>query len=350
MLIPFEYSDAWVDPMHFAEEDFKKMWIAVSRHNDGAGGGPTFLCMTKRTRFANWVGMDVNHNWQYPLLTALASLSAANTDYVFNPDEWCTGWSDIYYIPRHLWVDYIYLAYTFAAHSVFHEMAVPTILHILDQTRRTNELSSIITFIGDCYGGCCAPGAGMEDLLAHRCGHKLDYRGREVVEAHYERLDYAASVLGTEIGRPQWLSPEAQAHRVNWTAFESSLSPEARRKLDEARFNTRLGKTMGHNMPENFPFNATGIEPPPTTAELRKAEQEKKKKIEAQKLAAAEKQANEQKAKEEQMKKEGNRKAEAQRLKDLELEKLKLEEQLKKEKGGAKTKGKEVAAAVENET
>ncbi|KAK0109322.1 hypothetical protein ONS96_003141 [Cadophora gregata f. sp. sojae] len=333
-LLQFHF-DAWVDPMDFAEEDFNKMWIAVSRHNDGAGGGPTFLCMTKRERFSSWVGMSPNHNWQYPLLEALASLTAANTDYVFDPDEWCTGWSDIYYVPRHLWVDYIYLAYTFAAHSVFHEMAVPTILHIIDQTRRQRELSSIISFIGDCYGGCCAPGAGMEDLLSHRCGHKLDYQGR-VQEAHYERLDYAASVLGTPIERPSWLSPEDQANRVNWTAFESSLSPEARKKLDEARFNTRLGKTMGHNMPENFVFNATGVEPPPSPAELRKVEQERKKKVEEERKKVEEERKRVEAEMERERKKEAERKAEVQRLKDLEGQRVKAkveEEQAKKGSG-----------------
>lgn len=346
-LLQFHF-DAWVDPMDFAQEDYNQMWIAVSRHNDGVGGGPTFLCMTKRTRFPDWPGMQTNRNWQYPLLNALAWLTAANTDYVFDPDEWCTGWSDIYYIPRHLWVDYIYLAYIFGAHSVFHEMAVPTIMHIIDQTRRERELSSIINFIGDCYGGCCAPGVGLEDLLAHRCGHKLDYRGR-VQEAHYERLDYAASVLGTEIERPAWMSPEVQEHRSNWTAFESSLSPEARKKMDEARFNTRLGRTMGQNQPENFPFNATGIEPPPTTAELRKIEQEKNKKLEAEKLAAAEKKNKENMAKEEELRKEANRKAEEQRMKDKERERLRLEEQSKNGQGDANAKP-AAAAAVQNET
>merc|ERR1711977_558241 len=158
-----------------------------------------------------------------------------------------------------------------------------------------------------------------------------------------ERLDYAASVLGTEIERPAWMSPEVQEHRSNWTAFESSLSPEARKKMDEARFNTRLGRTMGQNQPENFPFNATGIEPPPTTAELRKIEQEKNKKLEA------EKQNKENMAKEEELRKEANRKAEEQRMKDKERERMRLEEQSKNGQGDANAKP-AAAAAVQNET
>ncbi|KAH9217737.1 nucleotide-sugar transporter-domain-containing protein, partial [Leptodontidium sp. 2 PMI_412] len=198
-LLQFHF-DVWIDPMDFAEEDYNKMWIAVSRHNDNAGGGPTFLCMKKRDRFSSWVGMAKDRNWQYPLLEALQDLEKANTDYTFDPEEWCTGWSDIYYVPRHLWVDYIYLAAFFGARDVFHEIAVPTIMHILDQSRRKRELSSIVNFIGNCYGGCCAGGANLEDLLSHRCGHKLDYAGdRNVVAAHYDSLDYAASILGSEI-------------------------------------------------------------------------------------------------------------------------------------------------------
>lgn len=84
-----------------------------------------------------------------------------------------------------------------------------------------------------------------------------------------------------------------------------------------------LDRTMGHNMPANFAWNSTGIEPPPTPAGLRKIEQERKKKLEEKqaemaKIAAAEAEAGAQR------KFEANRKAEEQRQK----EKLQLAEQM----------------------
>lgn len=327
--------------MDFAEEDYNKMWIAVSRHNDNAGGGPTFLCMKKRDRFSSWVGMAKDRNWQYPLLEALQDLEKANTDYTFDPEEWCTGWSDIYYVPRHLWVDYIYLAAFFGARDVFHEMAVPTIMHILDQSRRKRELSSIVNFIGNCYGGCCAGGANLEDLLSHRCGHKLDYAGdRNVVAAHYDSLDYAASILGSEIERPEWID---QPHRQeNWTTFAQNLAPETLTAWKAAMNKVPLGKTMGHNMPANFVWNSTGIEPPPTPAELRKIEQERLKKLEEEKQAELARIASEQAEAEAVRELEANRKAEEQRQK----EKLQLAEQMKAGSG----KIPDLVGAVENET
>ncbi|KAG4441639.1 hypothetical protein IFR05_002846 [Cadophora sp. M221] len=336
-LLQFHF-DVWIDPMDFAEEDYNKMWIAVSRHNDNAGGGPTFLCLKKRESFSSWVGMAKDRNWQYPLLEALQDLEKANTDYTFDPEEWCTGWSDIYYIPRHLWVDYIYLAAFFGARDVFHEMAVPTIMHILDQSRRTRELSSIVNFIGYCYGGCCAGGANMEDLLSHRCVHKLDYAGdRNVVAAHYDGLDYAASILGSEIERPEWLD---QTHRQeNWTTFEQNLAPETLTAWKAAMNKTPLGKTMGHNMPANFVWNSTGIETPPTPGELRKIEQERLTKLEEEKLAELAELAAEAEA---VRKLEANRKAKEQRQK----EKLQLAEQMKAGMG----KIPDLVGVVENET
>ncbi|KAL2071809.1 hypothetical protein VTL71DRAFT_13044 [Oculimacula yallundae] len=326
-LLQFHF-DVWIDPMDFAEEDYTKMWIAVSRHNDNAGGGPTFLCMKKRERFDTWVGMAKDRNWQYPLLAALSDLEKANTDFTFDPEEWCTGWSDIYYIPRHLWVDYIYLAAFFGARAVFHEMAVPTIMHIIDQSRRRRELSSIISYIGDCYGGCCAGGGNIDDVISHRCGHKLDYAGDpQVVKIHYDGLDYAASMLGSEIERPQWL--DQTHHRQNWTTFTEALAPEAITAWKTASNKTPLDKTMGHNMPENFRWNSTGLEPPPTPAELWKIEQETRKKEQLEKAKIANEIAEAQ-AKEQAVAFE---KAQEQRLK----EKLQLAEQVKAEAAKAGT-------------
>ncbi|KAK2624938.1 hypothetical protein QTJ16_005307 [Diplocarpon rosae] len=306
--------DAWVNPMDFAEEDYTKMWMAISRHGDGIGGGPTFVCMTKRERFGGWQGLLGDRNWHYALLHALSDLEAAGTDFRFNPREWCVGWSDVYYIPRHLWTDYIYLATIFGSRGVFHELAIPTIIHIIDQTRRQRELSSIVNWLGDCYGGCCSEGATLDDLLEHRCGHKLNYLGdQNIVATHFQRIDYAASLLGTKnmLQEVQVLPDQPR----NWTEYTQTLSQEALTAYHVAFSKVPLNQTMSVNVPPNFVFNQTGLEPPPTPEELKKQEEDRLQKIENDKAAEAARKAAE----------------DAQRIEELmkaESEQKKLEEKL----------------------
>jgi hypothetical protein len=59
-------------------------------------------------------------------------------------------WSDIYYIPRHFFAEFIELSEIFLAVPVFHEIAIPTILHIIDKTHENRPSQSLITRIGDC--------------------------------------------------------------------------------------------------------------------------------------------------------------------------------------------------------
>ncbi|CAL3967738.1 unnamed protein product [Diplocarpon coronariae] len=306
--------DAWIHPMDFAEEDYTKMWMAISRHGDGIGGGPTFVCMTKRERLGGWQGLLGDRNWHYALLHALSDLAAAGTEFRFNPREWCVGWSDIYYIPRHLWPDYIYLATLFGAHGVFHELAIPTILHIIDQTRRQRELSSIVNWMGDCYGGCCSEGATLDDLLEHRCGHKLNYLGDpEIVTTHFQRLDYAARLLGRPNPLRDVQLPPSQPR--NWTAYTQTLSPEALAAYRAAEDRVPLNHTMSDNVPPSFAFNQTGLEPAPTEEELRQQEEDRLRHLAAAQAAEAARKAAE----------EAQR---AQELMEAEAEQRKLAEKL----------------------
>jgi hypothetical protein len=212
-------SDGWIDPLDFSTDDFSKIWISYTQ----AYGGPTFICGTHRSQFDGWVGLNSDRNWHYPILSAQASLAAANTSYIFNEKEWCIGWSDIYYIPRHLFADYIYLSAFYGAENAFHELVIPTIMHIIDQTRRERDFSSVINFLGHCYGGCCAEGADMNQLMSHRCGHKLDYLGdQDVINAHYERLDRQAERLGTVVEEKNW------RQLGNFSVFGESLGELAK--------------------------------------------------------------------------------------------------------------------------
>ena len=65
------------------------------------------------------------------------------------------SWSDIYYIPRRYFTEFIELSNVFLAVPVFHEVAIPTILNIIDKTHERRPSKSIITRIGDCCKSQC---------------------------------------------------------------------------------------------------------------------------------------------------------------------------------------------------
>jgi hypothetical protein len=251
------------------------MWIAYTMKDYG---GPTYICGTEREQFGGWPAVEPGRNWFYAIIDAQLELEKANTSYVFNPREYCIGWSDIYYIPRQYFADYIYLAAFFGAQNAFHELVIPTIMHIIDQTRRKHDFNSIITYLGNCYGGCCAPGADMNQLMTHRCGHKLDYLGNQtVIEAQYERLDRQAERLGTEIQEPVE-DMEVEAHR-NWTAFTERLSTVATKAYEEMVLRPPPNHWRWQQI--DFAFNQTGLEPPPEPVEEKEPEFDEEKKTES---------------------------------------------------------------------
>jgi hypothetical protein len=259
-------SDAWIDPLDFSDDDFSKIWMTHSREtNDGIGGGPPFICMTSREAFAKFPGHRHEQNWHYPNLQALAALADANTNYIFNQKEWCTGWSDIYYLPRHLWADFIFLSAFFAAFDAFHEIAIPTMLHIIDQSRRQTPFTSTINWLGECFGGCCNRGAQIPDLFAHRCGHALNYIGdQSVIEAHYRRIDDEAITLGLNTSNPSWkVVPDEQR---DLKALLDSLAPAAVAAYSRMAARPVENEYKTSNMPDPIVFNSTGIEPPTAVA------------------------------------------------------------------------------------
>ncbi|KUJ08723.1 uncharacterized protein LY89DRAFT_325089 [Mollisia scopiformis] len=259
--IIYYHFDVWIDPMDFSDEDFSKIWIARSRSDNGEGGGPTSVCMTHRSRFLAWPGMHADKNWHYSILLALQALKKADTDFKFDDEEWCTGWSDIYYIPRHLWPDYIFLSAFFGAFDSFHEMTIPTMVHILDQSRRKKPYTSIINWIGDCYGGCCNRGGDLHSFVNHRCGHALNYLGdSKIYMAQYDRLDRVAKTLGKPSMSPAWKKvPDSER---DWTTFIKGLSQSAITAYQGFSNKTPENAYQRKNMPKPIEFNSTGWEAP----------------------------------------------------------------------------------------
>jgi hypothetical protein len=199
--------DAWINPMDFEGENFKNIWI--TEINEKSSPGPVFECMKDSSRYSNWWPIDPNHpegNRQVASKKATAVLANFNLGYVVDPEEFCTGWSDIYFIPRRFFADWIFLAKLFAGFRVFEQLAIPTINHIIDQSRRDQPTRSILTRTGDCWGSCCHPPADAHDVLFHRCGHRISYTdpNTTVIDTHFGRLDKEASKLGSPLETPDW--------------------------------------------------------------------------------------------------------------------------------------------------
>jgi hypothetical protein len=133
-------------------------------------------------------------------MAASAVVDHFDMDYNIDPTEFCVGWTDIYYIPKRFFADYIFLSQIFGGFSVFHEVAVPTIVHIIDSSRRRHPARGIIDRFGDCWGSCCASNPAVDDVMWNRCGHRLNYLDTPVVDAHYKRLDTQAGMLGEVVG------------------------------------------------------------------------------------------------------------------------------------------------------
>jgi hypothetical protein len=128
-----------------------------------------------------------------------------------DPEEFCMGWSDLYYIPKRFFQPFIELTGSYGAMPLFHEIAIPTIWRIIERTYSTHPSNSVITKWGDCFGGCCHPAVFKDEILENRCGHKLNYLDWEVTRVHYDRMEKNAKLLG----KP-W-PKESKMAWENWT-------------------------------------------------------------------------------------------------------------------------------------
>ncbi|KAM4062782.1 nucleotide-sugar transporter [Hirsutella rhossiliensis] len=181
--------DAWIDPMRWNSTD--RDGILFARTADPQG--PLFRCMNDISAY-DWQGWHVFGRMDIAAVKAVQAAAALGLGYKTETDKWCVGWSDIYYVPRRLFADFIVLAETFAAFDVFHELAVPTIVNIIAQTRSSPERSAL-AFVDDCWGSCCASNPTIEDVITTRCGHRLDYLDENVTGVLYDKIDGQAREL-----------------------------------------------------------------------------------------------------------------------------------------------------------
>lgn len=186
--------DAWIDPMAWNNTDRRNIWFPVA---EASREGPRFVCMNDTATYDWWGWKESMH---LGALTATNVIDRLDFGYKVNRDEWCLGWSDIYYIPRRFFPDFILLADIFSEFGVFHEVAIPTIVRIIEESRSPSLNQSAVERIKDCWGSCCSSNPTTEDVLTSRCGHRLDYLAENVTGRFYEKLDGQAKLLGRKLG------------------------------------------------------------------------------------------------------------------------------------------------------
>jgi len=77
----------------------------------------------------------------------------------------------------------------------FHEVAIPTMINIIDRTYRRTPFHSIITRIYDCWGNCCADNSNSENVKQKRCGHRMDLARDDIRQTLIEILESQAAYL-----------------------------------------------------------------------------------------------------------------------------------------------------------
>ena len=98
-------------------------------------------------------------------------------------------------MPRCFFQDFIDLSNVFYEVQNFHEVAIPTMVNIIDLTRRETSFHSIITRLNDCWGDCCASGSKPENIKQKRCGHRMDLARDDIRQTLIEILESEAVYL-----------------------------------------------------------------------------------------------------------------------------------------------------------
>ncbi|KAF2668202.1 hypothetical protein BT63DRAFT_414231 [Microthyrium microscopicum] len=181
--------DAWVEPLSFHDMPQNRIWILSNE------ASIPYECHTNTPPTANWIW------WQN---TGLEDVRRANRvaahllpQYIINTHEFCRGWSDLYWVPSAYFDDFVNLGRVYASIPLFHEIALPIIWRILENTYTKHSSFGLLRFL-DCWGGCCEPPEFADYILHNRCGHKLDYLNWGVTKVHYERLEKNRELLGQE--------------------------------------------------------------------------------------------------------------------------------------------------------
>ncbi|CAF4099219.1 unnamed protein product [Adineta steineri] len=182
--------DAWINPFRFDNMNFNNIWFPDSAL-------PPFRCVTNTTGW-NWWAWSYGYHKVAKQATANVAKNYSNR-FITDKDVFCGGWSDIYYIPRRFFRDFIDLTSVFYAIRSFHEVGIPTMINIIDLTHRLTPSHSIVTRIADCWGHCCAGGSSENDIKQKRCGHRMDLANEGIKKTLINLLESEASYLNKTI-------------------------------------------------------------------------------------------------------------------------------------------------------
>lgn len=199
----FEH-EAWVDPLAWQGMDLQMIHLASASE-------PPFLCLKDTSKYS-WHGWEAGYHRQ--ALAALQAVKELGRDYRIGAEEICIGSSDLYYIPRRFFSDFVLLSQMFGERQVHHELAVPTMIHIIDRTRRVNPYRSVVDRVGDCWG---SGKINFEVVVESRCGHKLDYHEPSTTSVFYSKLDEEASMLGKTFHLGEWSTSHLRRRAMTWT-------------------------------------------------------------------------------------------------------------------------------------
>jgi len=154
------------------------------------------------------------------------------------PARGCSGWADLYYVPRALQPHFGALASSFAKREANAELAVPTMLRWLSSAASFDgggnlpgtgapAVASVEPVAAGeagrvaelrCWGFCCSSAACPELLLRHMCGHRMDLYDDRMRHAFEGLWDSASSAdrwksAGPRLGPPgrgmEWTQPSA---------------------------------------------------------------------------------------------------------------------------------------------
>ncbi|KID96988.1 UDP-galactose transporter, partial [Metarhizium majus ARSEF 297] len=189
--------DTWIDPLAWSDMNLENFYFPFLTDKTK---GPFTICMNDTAK-QDWWGWEKNIHQKAMEAASAAKSSALTRNYTINDREWCLGWSDIYYIPRRFFGDFIRLSEVFSnpEFDVFHEVAIPTIVNIIDNSLRESPHIPVVNHISDCWGDCCSSNPSVDDVLRYPCGHRLDYLNKPVTEAFYAKLASEASLLRKDL-------------------------------------------------------------------------------------------------------------------------------------------------------
>ncbi|KAK5032609.1 hypothetical protein LTS07_004019 [Exophiala sideris] len=174
--------DVWLNPMEFEHMDFTRAWLV-----NGRG------CPVKEHDWDDereWPWWDSQDMWNEGV-NRLKSLNG--TKYEVDKIRIFHGCSDLYYIPRRYFEDFIYLVETW--YPTFHENTIPTTLDVLDRAYRREEGTQQVLWLADCWFQWGSAYPSEEALQYRRCGHRIWLNEPKQTEIQFRQARSASCTL-----------------------------------------------------------------------------------------------------------------------------------------------------------